>query len=217
MTFLSVAIRFVLLGVGVLTYLLAVAGRPDFWPAWAWVGAMVASALATYGGMTSELRQERMRPPADRDRATRRLVIAPLVAHFTLAGLDARFGWSAVPVPVVSAGLAVFTLGFVLVGWTLLSNPFASSAVRIQSERAHRVISHGPYRLVRHPMYLAVVLVCSGSGFALASWWAGLALLPVLAIFIRRTALEDLMLRTELDGYAEYSSRVRWRVIPLIF
>jgi protein-S-isoprenylcysteine O-methyltransferase Ste14 len=79
------------------------------------------------------------------------------------------------------------------------------------------VITTGPYALVRHPMYLAVALVCLGSGPALGSWWAGLALVPVLAIFVRRTVIEDRMLHRELAGYAEYAARVRWRVVPGVF
>jgi protein-S-isoprenylcysteine O-methyltransferase Ste14 len=158
-----------------------------------------------------------MRPPSDRDRATRRLVALPYLAHLVIAGLDARYEWSAVPEGVTIAGLALVAAGFLLVGWTLLTNPFASSAVRVQEERAHRVISTGPYALVRHPMYLAVLLVCLGAGPALASWYAGLLLLPMVAVFIRRTLLEDAMLHGELPGYADYASRVRSRVVPGVF
>jgi protein-S-isoprenylcysteine O-methyltransferase Ste14 len=79
------------------------------------------------------------------------------------------------------------------------------------------VITHGPYAFVRHPMYLAVVLICLGGGTALGSLLATAALLPVIAVFARRTLLEDRMLRDELPGYRDYSARVRWRVIPLVF
>jgi protein-S-isoprenylcysteine O-methyltransferase Ste14 len=66
-------------------------------------------------------------------------------------------------------------------------------------------------------MYLAVVWVCVGSGPALRSWVGGLARLPVLVLFVRRTLLEDRMLCRELPGYASYAARVRWRVAPLLF
>jgi len=203
-----------------LVILFVSAGRLDVWPFWAYVGVMYLTAATTYtllARWSPGLIAERLRPPSDRDRATRRLVILPFAAHLVLAGLDDRLGWSTIPVPLTVAGLAMVATGFVLVGWTLVTNPFASSAVRVQHEREHHVISHGPYGFVRHPMYLAVVLVCLGAGPALASWWAGLALLPVVWIFVRRTLLEDAMLQRELPGYVEYASRVRWRVVPGVF
>ena len=102
-------------------------------------------------------------------------------------------------------------------GWTLLSNPYASSAVRIQTERSQRVISKGPYGFVRHPMYLGVLLISLGSGPALGSWWSSLVLVPLLAVFVARTLKEDRMLQHELDGYRDYAARVRWRVVPGLF
>ena len=206
---------FVFLGI-----LFTAAGRLDVWPFWAYVGVVYILAATTYTLLerwSPGLLAERIKPPSDRDRATRRLVALPFFAHLAIAGLDARYGWSAVPAGITVAGLAVVALGFMLVSWTLLTNPFASSAVRVQHEREQQVIASGPYAMVRHPMYLAVVLVCVGAGPALASWYASLALLPVVAIFVRRTLIEDAMLHRELRGYAQYAARVRWRVVPGMF
>ena len=100
---------------------------------------------------------------------------------------------------------------------TLLSNPYASSAVRIQTERAQRVITTGPYAIVRHPMYTGVVFCCAGGGMALGSWWSALALVPVVAVFVRRTLIEDRMLHAELPGYAAYARKVPSRLIPGLF
>ena len=115
------------------------------------------------------------------------------------------------------AGFVTIVGSFTLVLWTLLSNPYASSAVRIQSERGHTVISTGPYAFVRHPMYLAVFFFVFASGPALGSWWSALALLPLLAVFVRRTLIEDRMLHDELPGYATYARKVRFRVVPGLF
>jgi protein-S-isoprenylcysteine O-methyltransferase Ste14 len=200
--------------------LFGTAGRLDVWGFWAWLAVVWVSTGATFtllGRVSPGLVEERLRPPSDRDRATRRLGALPFLTSLVLAGLDARRGWSVVPPWLQLAGLGLVAAGLALVAWTLLSNPFASSAVRIQTERAHQVISTGPYALVRHPMYLAVFLVCAGGGVALGSWYAGLALLPVVALFLRRTALEDRMLREELQGYQAYAARVRWRVIPGVY
>jgi protein-S-isoprenylcysteine O-methyltransferase Ste14 len=134
-----------------------------------------------------------------------------------LVAEDARFGWSAVPAAAQIGGFLASGGALVLVGWTLLSNPYASTAVRIQAERGHTVISAGPYAFVRHPMYLAVLLFGIGSGPALGSWWSGLALLPVLIVFVRRTLVEDRMLHDELPGYDAYARKVRFRVVPGVF
>jgi protein-S-isoprenylcysteine O-methyltransferase Ste14 len=217
---MAIAIRLLVPCTIMLAFLSLAAGRWDVWGFWAWVGAMWLTGGGTYVLLertSPALVAERMKPPSDRDRATRRLVVVPLVAHLVLAGLDVRFGWSPVPVAVQVGSLLAFTAEFLLVGWVLASNPFASSAVRVQTERSQRVIDAGPYRLVRHPMYLAVLIVAVLSGPALGSWIAGVPLLLLVAIFLRRTRLEDAMLVRELDGYADYARRVPWRVVPGVY
>lgn len=217
---MRVAIRLLVPCVTMLVLLSLVAGRWDVWGFWAWTLAMWITGGGVYVVLSHTspgLVAERMKPPSDRDRATRRLVVAPLLLHLVLAGLDVRFGWSPVPLAIQIVALVLFTSAFLLTGWVLASNPFASSAVRIQSERGHRVIDGGPYRIVRHPMYLAVVIVAFVSGPALGSWLAGLPLLVLVAIFVRRTRVEDRMLHRELDGYADYARRVQWRVVPGIY
>ncbi|MBL8914278.1 MAG: isoprenylcysteine carboxylmethyltransferase family protein [Archangium sp.] len=221
-TLFFVATRFLVLSALFLGVLLLSAGRIDFPGAWAWSAIVFSVALGTYAWLlrvNPGLVQERLAPPkgTDRDAATRRLVILPILGHLVLAGLDARLRWSTVPLAAQLAGLVFVASGFMLVTWVLANNPFASSQVRIQTERKQAVISSGPYRLVRHPMYLAVVLVALGSGIALGSWWASLSLVPLVAVFIRRTGIEDRMLHDELDGYRAYAERVRWRVVPLVY
>jgi protein-S-isoprenylcysteine O-methyltransferase Ste14 len=218
--FLSLALRLTIAAAGLWSVVALAAGRVGAWGPLAWAGVIWVSAVATHAAMlrlSPGLLEERLAPASDRDVATRRLVALPMLAHLVLAGLDLRFGWSRVPLAAQLFGLALVAAGFTLVAWVLLSNPFASSAVRVQPERSHRVISTGPYGVVRHPMYLAVLLVSLGSGAAFGSWWAGLAMVPVVAAFLRRTLLEDRMLRDELDGYQAYSERVRWRVVPMVF
>jgi protein-S-isoprenylcysteine O-methyltransferase Ste14 len=213
-------IRTLVLAVGVAVPLFFGAGRwvPAFAAYVAMLWLVTGSIYTLLLHRSPGLLAERLGPPTDRDRASRRIAIPVLLAHYVIAGLDVgRFGWSHVGPVTQAVAFAAVVASLLLTGWTLLSNPYASTAVRIQDERGHVVISTGPYAFVRHPMYFGVLLFGLGSGPALGSWWAALALLPVLVVFVRRTLFEDRMLHEELPGYADYAARVRSRVIPGIF
>jgi protein-S-isoprenylcysteine O-methyltransferase Ste14 len=139
--------------------------------------------------------------------------LLPMV--FVLAGLDAgRFRWSEVPVAAQALAWVGLVLAAALILWTATANTYLSRQARIQEERGQEVVTAGPYRYVRHPMYAGILVLFLCLGPALAS---GYALIPGLAIdvlFIVRTAKEDGMLREELPGYEEYARRVRYRLIP---
>lgn len=198
------------------------AGRADVWTFWAWLLVMWGTFAVVYTRLAKvnpEFLRERLSPPrgTDRDTATRRLIALPFLTMLVIAGLDVRFGWTPVPPMVSAIALVLWFLGFVISGWVVLANPYASSAVRIQDDRGQRVIDTGPYAFVRHPMYSAVIVLCLACGPALGSWLAGLCALPVIVVFVRRTAIEDRMLHGELRGYVDYAARVRWRVVPLLY
>jgi len=132
-----------------------------------------------------------------------------------VAGLDAvRFGWTTMHVSVQVVGVVGLLLSMAVTYWAMLSNPFLSTAVRIQEERGHQVVSTGPYRWVRHPMYVGVILLWPSTALILGSWWAVIPGLIISMIIVVRTALEDRMLQAELPGYADYAKRVRQRLIP---
>lgn len=196
------------------------AGRFDAWALYAYplvVWLLMGTVNTVLLRLQPALVAERMKPPSDRDRKSRLASVPLMIAHYALAGLDVRYGWSALPLPVQITGFAIIIAALALIGWTLLSNPYASSAVRIQSERGHEVITNGPYGYVRHPMYLGVLLFAIGSPLALGSTWSALPVVVLVAIFVRRTLVEDQMLHRELPGYADYAGRVRYRVLPPFF
>ena len=196
------------------------AGRFDLPWVWAYLALWVAyilgaSAVAMH--VHPDLVEERMKPPSDREPLTRKLALVPGFGHLIVAGLDLRYGWSSMSIVVQLVAFALLAAGMALIGWTFAANRFASSAVRIQEERGHTVITTGPYGIVRHPMYLGVLLVVLGSGPALGSWWSLLVVLPMIPVFVRRTRIEDRMLHEELPGYPEYAERTRWRIVPGVF
>ncbi len=132
-----------------------------------------------------------------------------------VAGLDAvRFRWSSMPPAALYPGLALLAVAMPLIGWTLAVNRHAETTVRIQTDRGHEVVSSGPYRFVRHPMYVGAILMYLGTPLVWGSLWALAITGIVIALLIWRTAMEDRTLRRELRGYDEYSRRTRYRLAP---
>jgi len=132
--------------------------------------------------------------------------------------LDAqRWQTSHVPVWLEVIGGILIVAGFAATMPVFSANSFAAPAVRIQKVRGHHVIDTGPYAIVRHPMYAAAILYLVGLPLMLGSW-IGLAVVPFLVLgFAPRAVREERMLAHELPGYAEYMTRVRWRLVPHIW
>jgi protein-S-isoprenylcysteine O-methyltransferase Ste14 len=192
------------------------------WPAaWAYLGLMTAM-LAGYMvivGRQPDLLAERRKPPADAKPWDKPLVaiigvIGP-VALLLACGFDRRFHWSP-PMSATwkAAGLLLVVSGSALSNWAVATNRFFSSIVRIQRDRGHHVVDTGPYRRVRHPGYLASLAHMPGVALALGSLWALTIAGAIGVVVVVRTALEDRTLQDELDGYAEYAGRVRYRLLP---
>jgi protein-S-isoprenylcysteine O-methyltransferase Ste14 len=108
-------------------------------------------------------------------------------------------------------------LGGALIFWALISNPNAAVYARLQEERGHSVASSGPYRYVRHPFYVGVLIYAFAIPMALGSLYALILSVLVAVLFIVKTAKEDRMLLAELDGYQAYAKRVRYRLLPRIW
>ena len=141
---------------------------------------------------------------------------SPLVFVLPLvAGLDAvRFRWSSLPFATLYAGAVLYVLGTIPAAWAIAVNPYLEQTVRIQTDRGHRVITVGPYRFVRHPLYVGVMLANLAAPLLLGSLWAYVPAAVTVLLFIWRTALEDRTLRKELAGYSEYAQRTRYRLFP---
>ena len=147
-----------------------------------------------------------------------RIAGIPYFSLFPLCGLDHRLGWSpGFQDSVVYTSLAVYFLASMGFTWAMVSNRFFSTMVRIQQERGHAVATRGPYRYMRHPGYLAFILMVFAIPLVLGSSY-GLILSGLVAVlFITRTALEDRTLMKELEGYPAYALEVKYRLIPFIW
>ena len=121
------------------------------------------------------------------------------------------------PLPAKLLAWLGLALAGALIFWALATNTYLSRMAHIQDDRGQVVVTAGPYRFVRHPMYLGVILLFLSMPVALGSWWALLLGAVIGLIFLLRTAKEDRMLRDELPGYPEYAGRVRYRLVPGIW
>ncbi len=194
------------------------------WPmAWAYV------ALSTVGTVVPHLLLARRSPDTLHERARgfraegtrpwdRKLLpilIWSSVLTLVAAGLDHRYAWSGFEsAPVQLVALAIAAVGYVLTGWAMVTNRFFSGTVRIQADRGHVVVSTGPYRFVRHPGYAGSLLATVCVPVALGAWWAFVPAGVSAAALVTRTALEDGVLRRELDGYETFVTRTHSRLIP---
>jgi protein-S-isoprenylcysteine O-methyltransferase Ste14 len=142
------------------------------------------------------------------------LLFVLFLVMFPVAALDWRFHWSGVPVWLTVVGYLLFLIGMAGNVWALSANKFAEPSVRIQTERHQKVVDTGPYAIVRHPLYATSLFLCGGIPLALGSFWALVPAAIGVGVIVVRTALEDRMLQKELDGYTEYASRVRHRLVP---
>lgn len=215
-------------GLAFLTVIIAVflflpAWTLDYWEAWVYLFVFSGSCtfVTLYFLRTDpELIKRRVKagPTAEKEK-TQKVIQAVANAAFILGillpGLDHRLKWSHVPVYLVLVGDAFVLLGFVAVFLVFKENTFTSAIVEVVPEQ--KVISTGPYRLVRHPMYAGALVMFLFTPIALGSFWGVLGTLPLIVLVIFRLLDEERFLSEHLAGYKEYCSITRYRLIPFIW
>ena len=137
------------------------------------------------------------------------------VAGFTVAGLDFRFGWSQMPLPVTVTASVLFLLAYALYAEVMRENAYLSRTVKV--EEGQTVVDTGLYGIVRHPMYMATILLFLMIPVVLGSWYALIVFAFYPAIIIVRLKDEEVLLTRELPGYAEYKKKVKYRILPFIW
>ena len=201
--------------------LFACAGRLDWPRGWIYLavnvfGIAVTSILVNWKNPDIIAARSRLHADAKAfDKLFTALYALLMFVVPAVAGLDAvRFGWSSMPFDTVWPGVFLFLLATMPAAWAMTVNPFLENQVRIQTDRGHRVIATGPYRLVRHPMYVGMILQNLATPLILGSRWTYVPVALVVALFLWRTAREDRTLRGELAGYEEYARHTRYRLLP---
>lgn len=201
---------------GVLIFLPA--GSFRFWQAWIWwVGLLVLMLFtaAFFLRKSPELLSRRMKFK-EKERTYKPPAIFNLYfLGFIVPGFDFRFHWSAVPVWMVIAANVLVFLGYSFILFVFRENSYASTVIQVEQEQ--QVISTGPYAMVRHPMYLGMLLMLLFSPLALGSYWAIIPSLLIIPSLVLRIKKEEEVLRVKLRGYGDYCLKTRYRLIPFIW
>jgi protein-S-isoprenylcysteine O-methyltransferase Ste14 len=197
------------------------AGRLDYTAGWICLGLMVigfTAVTAHVARRTPSLLRRRMKAGAGTPLWDKVFVSALqllFVAILVVGALDTgRFGWSALPLWLQVVGVLLMMASLLLLGWAMGQNPHFEATVRIQTDQQHRVVESGPYRIVRHPGYVAAVLLVIGMALVLRSAWALIPATLAALDMIARTAAEDRFLHANLEGYRAFAQRTRYRLLP---
>ena len=199
------------------------AGSVHYWQAWVYLSIfMGASVLTTLYLMRKDpaLLERRMSagPTAEQRPAQKFIMLGTSISFAALLAvpaLDHRFGWSTVPLGGVVAGDVLVAIGFYLIYLVYRENTFASATIQVAEN--HKVISTGPYAIVRHPMYASASVYVLGTPLALGSFWGLVPIATMIPFLIWRLFDEERLLAKDLLGYTEYQKRVRHRLVPFVW
>lgn len=201
-------------------FLFLPAGTLNYWQAWMFMGAIFIPAffvIIYFMKNDPKLLERRMR--MKEKEATQKGIMAlaaPLfLIGFLLPGFDYRFGWSDVPSELVIVSNLIVFLAYVSIFFVMKENSYASRIVEVEKDQ--KVISTGPYAVVRHPMYAAVIPLFLFIPLALGSYWSIICFVPLPFIIIARLLNEEEVLKRDLPGYKEYCKKVKYRLIPHIW
>jgi len=195
------------------------AGTLAYWQGWAFIVVFTVSTniIGIYLALNNPALLERRikAGPAAETRLVQKvlisLVFVSMVALVIVSVLDHRFGWSHVPASIAVFGDVLVVLGLMIDLWVFRENSYGASTIKTMP--GQKVISSGPYALVRHPMYVGVLILVIGVPLALGSYWGLLFMLLNVPVLVLRILDEEKMLAAELDGYVAYMRTVRYRLV----
>jgi protein-S-isoprenylcysteine O-methyltransferase Ste14 len=192
----------------------------DYWQGWLYLLILyIPIFFVLYYLLKNDpaLLQRRMRM-REKESVQRRIIVLSLVyflVAFTIPGLDVRFGWSKVPSWVSLVADVLVLIGYMTFVWVLMVNSYLSRTVEV--EAGQKVVSTGPYAIVRHPMYAGISLMYVATPVALGSFWALIPALFIVPLLVVRLRNEEQVLLRDLPGYAEYTQKVKYRLLPGIW
>lgn len=196
------------------------AGTFAYWQGWVFIAVFMACSLgaSVYLGVRhpAALRRRMKAGPTAETRPVQRIIISAtmvlVAAVLVVSALDWRFGWSTVPLWVVVVGDVLVAAGLLVAQWVVVQNNYAGASITV--EEGQPLVSTGLYGVVRHPMYSATTVMMAGTPLALGSLWGLPVTLLALPVLIARILDEEKVLTQELAGYRDYTTQVRYRLIP---
>jgi protein-S-isoprenylcysteine O-methyltransferase Ste14 len=192
----------------------------NYWQAWTFLTVFMVSILAIFIYLAKNdpnllARRVKTTEKEKSQKIIRFLVNLTFATVIVVSVLDHRFGWSTVSSYVVAAGDILVTLGLLIIFFVFKENTFTAQTIEV--EAGQKVISTGPYALVRHPMYLGGLVMIVGIPVALGSWWGLLTIVLFTPVMAWRILDEERVLAKNLSGYAEYRNKVKYRLIPFVW
>jgi protein-S-isoprenylcysteine O-methyltransferase Ste14 len=203
--------------------LFPLAGTIQYWNAWLYLAIFMAASLVISLYLLRNdpaLLQRRMRggPTAEKEPTQKIIMLFAsigFIALLVIPALDFRFGWSRAPLPVVITGDLLVATGFYFTFLVYKENTFTSATIEVAENQ--KVISTGPYALVRHPMYASALCYLIGTPLALGSFWGLVALVFMLPFLLWRLLDEERFLAKNLPGYTEYQKKVHHHLVPYVW
>jgi len=216
----KIVFRFLFLFAFLGLFILLPAGTFDYWQAYVYMAILIApmlAALAYFFKIDPQFLERRMRvkEKEQQQKTVQVVFLFFFLAMFIISGLDRRFGWSAVPVIIVLLTDIVILFGYLFIMAVFRQNSYASRIVEIDANQT--VITTGLYSVVRHPMYVGVLMMYIPSPLALGSYWGLVPMAAIPLALILRIKNEEKVLREGLPGYIEYCNKTKYRLIPFIW
>ena len=203
--------------------LLAPAWTLDYWQAWVYLLVFAASSALITAYLWKndpKLLERRINagPGAEHERSQKLIQLLAscvFIGAMILPSLDHRFSWSAIPLSIVITGDVLVALGFLIVFLVFKANTFTGATIAVAP--GQKVVSSGPYAVVRHPMYSGALVMLLGTPLALGSWWGLLMFIPMTFTIAWRARDEERLLRKDLAGYQDYCEVIPYRLVPFIW
>jgi len=196
------------------------AGSLRYWQAWMFLATLFLPVLFVVSYFLRRdpallARRMQVKEKEREQQVIVKLASLAMFLGFLFPGLDHRYGWSGVPAWASILADALVFLGYVIVFFVFRENSYTSRIVEVVE--GQKVVTTGPYSLVRHPMYAGLVLMYLSTPIALGSFWALGFFVPVIVLIVVRALDEERVLVRDLEGYKEYTRMVRYRLVPRVW
>jgi protein-S-isoprenylcysteine O-methyltransferase Ste14 len=202
------------------TLLFLPAGSFRFWQAWVYIGIMFLPGVLVFVYFYKRdpqllERRSLLKEKVPEQRRIMGVIYVTWLVALMLPGFDHRYGWSRLPLWLTVLSEVIVLSGYLTTFWVVKTNRFAARIIQVES--GQEVISNGPYRVVRHPMYLGICIMWLFTPLALGSYFTLPAFALLIPLIVLRLLNEERVLRQELAGYTEYCSQTRFRLVPFVW